>query len=148
LYEQARCLGDAGLGEQAQAKYQELFRKALEEGVLPPLDSSFRSVLEGGKEDAWAKLMRETAAKCAADKNRPVIVTLAWQCYQLGDMAMADALLDQALKDVSPEEKAFTGIAAIKFLNATSRYDRADALLRDLLAEPALAASAGLWRLA
>jgi Tfp pilus assembly protein PilF len=116
--------------------------------VLPPLDSSFRSVLESGKEDIWARLMRETAAKCAEKKARPVIVTLAWQCYQLGDIAMADTLLDQALSHVPADEKAYTSIAAIHFLNATSRYDRADQIVRDLLAEPVYAKSSGLWRLA
>ena len=73
--------------------------------MLPPLDSSFRSVLEGGKEDIWARLMRETAALCAKKKARPVIVTLAWQCYQLGDTAMADTLLDQALAGCRPTRR-------------------------------------------
>ena len=100
------------------AKYQALFQAALKEGVLPPLDSSFRSVLEGGKQDIWAKLMRETAARVRQKKARPVIVTLAWQCYQLGDAAMADTLLDQALANVPADEKAYTGIAAVHFLNA------------------------------
>jgi tetratricopeptide (TPR) repeat protein len=148
LYEEARCLGNAGLSEPAQQKYQALFQAALKEGVLPPLDSSFRSVLEGGKEDIWAKLMRETAAECAQKKRRPVIVTLAWQCYQLGDTAMADSLLDTALANVPGEEKAYTGIAAVHFLNATSRYDRAGQIVRDLLAEPTLAKSSAVWRLA
>ena len=148
LYEEARCLGNAGLNEPAQQKYQALFEAALREGVLPPLDSSFRSVLESGKQDIWAKLMRETAAKCAEKKARPVIVTLAWQCYQLGDTAMADTLLEQALKGVPADEKSYTALAAIHFLNATGRYDRSDQLVRDLLAEPELAKSAGLWRLA
>jgi ferric-dicitrate binding protein FerR (iron transport regulator)/tetratricopeptide (TPR) repeat protein len=148
LYEEARCLGNAGLAEPAQQKYQALFQAALQEGVLPPLDSTFRSVLEGGKEDIWAKLMRETAAKCAEKKARPVIVTLAWQCYQLGDTAMADSLLDTALANVPADEKAYTGIAAVQFLNATSRYDRADRIVRDLLGEPKLAKSSALWRLA
>lgn len=153
LYEQARCLGNAGENEAAQARYQELFKKALAEGVLPPLDASFRSVLQGGKEDQWARLMRETAEKAA----RPVIVTLAWQCYQLGDTALSDTLLDQALTqppaaDSKPIDrtidKALTGIAAVHFLNATSRYDRADQIVRDLLADEKLSKSAGLWRLA
>lgn len=148
LYEQARCLGNAGLAEPAQAKYQELFRAALKEGVLPPLDSSFRSVLEGGKQDAWAALMREAAALCAKKEARPVIVTLAWQCYQLGDSAMADTLLDQALADVPAKEAASTGLAAAHFLNATGRYDRAGQEVHKLLADPTLAKSAGIWRLA
>jgi ferric-dicitrate binding protein FerR (iron transport regulator)/tetratricopeptide (TPR) repeat protein len=148
LYEQARSLGNAGIGEAAQKNYQALFQTALKEGVLPPLDSSFRSVLEGGKEDVWAKLMRETAALCAEKKARPVIVTLAWQCYQLGDTAMADTLLDEALAQVPAEEKPLTSLAAIHFLNASARYDRADQLIRGLLADADLAKSAGLWRLA
>lgn len=148
LYEEARCLGNAKESELAHKKFQELFEVALKEGVLPPLDSSFRSVLESGKENEWAKLMRETAAQCAEKKKRPVIVTLAWQCYQLGDTAMADTLLDLALKGTPAEEKAYTSIAAIHFLNATSRYDRADTIVRDLLTDESLASSAGLWRLA
>jgi tetratricopeptide (TPR) repeat protein len=148
LYEQARCLGNAGLTEAAQAKYQSLFQLALKEGVLPPLDSSFRSVLEGGKEDIWAKLMRETAALCARKKSRPVIVTLAWQCYQLGDIAMSDTLLDQALNNVPADERGYTEIAAVQFLNSTGRYDRADREVKKLLEDPELAKSAGLWRLA
>ena len=72
-YEEARCLGNAQLNEEAQQKYQNLFADALKQGILPPLDSSFRNVLEGGKEDIWAKLMRDTAKKCA-EKKRPVIV--------------------------------------------------------------------------
>jgi ferric-dicitrate binding protein FerR (iron transport regulator)/tetratricopeptide (TPR) repeat protein len=148
-YEEARCLGYTGKhNAAAQEKYQALFRDALKEGVLPPLDSSFRSVLESGEQDAWAKLMRETAARCAEKKARPVIVTLAWQCYQLGDVAMADTLLDLALEKIPADEKAHTGIAAVHFLNGTSRYDRADQIVRDLLSEPALAKSSGLWRLA
>jgi Ca-activated chloride channel family protein len=148
LYEEARCLGNAKESEVAQKKFQDLFEAALAEGVLPPLDSSFRNVLESGKEDAWAKLMRKTAAKCAEKKARPVIITLAWQCNQLGDTAMSDTLLELALKETPAEEKAYTGIAAIHFLNATGRYDRADAIVRDLLTDEALANSAGLWRLA
>src|SRR5262249_61310560 len=123
-----------------------LSRAAGRGGVLPPLDSSFRSVLENGEQGTWAKLMRETAAKCAEKKARPVIVTLAWQCYQLGDTAMSDTLLDQAVKDVPGEEKLFTHVAAIHFLTATGRHDRADQLIRDLLVDQKLAKAASLWR--
>jgi tetratricopeptide (TPR) repeat protein len=149
-YEEARSLGNAGLNDEAQKKYQKLFNDALAEGVLPPLDASFRNVLESGKADVWAKLMRDTATKCTDPKKkaRPVIVTLAWQCYQLGDIAMSDALLDLALANILADEKPYTSIAAIHFLNATSRYDRADAIVRDLLTDADLAKSAGLWRLA
>ena len=132
----------------AQKKFQELFEAALAEGVLPPLDSSFRLVLESGKQDEWAKLMRKTAAKCAEKKARPVIVTLAWQCYQLGDTAMADTLLKSAIDGTPTDEKAYTTIAAIHFLNATGRYDRPIRLsalswtIRRSLTQP----SSGDWR--
>ena len=148
LYEEARSLGYAGLNEPAQLKFQDLFRAALQEGVLPPLDSSFRNVLESGKQDAWAKLMRETAALCAKKKARPVIVTLAWQCNQVGDTAMADTLLEQALDKMPADEKPLTAIAAIHFLNSTGRYDRSDLIVRELLADAKLAKSSALWRLA
>jgi hypothetical protein len=148
-YEEARCLGNAGdQNALAQKKYQDLFRDALKEGVLPPLDASFRAVLEAGDQGTWAALMRETAKLCAEKKARPVIVTLAWQCYQLGDVAMADVLLDAALDRVPDEEKTLTLLAAVHFLNATGRHDRADALVRELLAEEKLAKAPGLWRLA
>ncbi len=152
-YEEARCLGRAGegildLSAQAQAKFQKLYADALNDGLLPPLDASFKSVLEKGSQDDWAKLMRQTAAKCAEKKARPVIVTLAWQCYQLGDTPMADALLESALKEITDEERPLTNLAAIHFLNATSRFDRADVLVRELLADADLAQAPGLWRLA
>jgi tetratricopeptide (TPR) repeat protein len=147
-YEQARCLGRAGQQDAAQQKYQALFREALAEGVLPPLDSSFRHVLESGKQEGWAKLMQETAAKCAEKKVRPVIITLAWQCHQLGDTALADVLLGLALKDVPADEKPTTLLAATHFLQQTGRYDRAEQLVRELLSDERLTQSASLWRLA
>ena len=97
LYEQARCLGNAGLGGRGPDEVPGTVRRRPRRGrpaaarFLLPVRARRR---EGGH---WAKLMRETAAKCAEKKTRPVIVTLAWQCYQLGDTAMADTLLDQAL---------------------------------------------------
>src|SRR5262249_5253655 len=123
-----------------------LFHDALKEGVLPPLDSSFRSVLENGEQGTWAKLMRETAAKCAEKKARPVIVTLAWQCYQLGDTAMSDTLLDQAVKDVPGEEKPSPQGAGFPSVPAAGRRDRGDQLIRDLLGDQNLARAASLWR--
>lgn len=147
-YEEARCLSLANQKDAAQQKYQALFRDALAEGVLPPLDSSFRHVMESGKQATWAKLMQETATKCAEKKARPVIITLAWQCYQLGDTSLADVLLTYALKDIPKEERPFTTLAAIYFLQQTSRYDRAEQLVRDLLQDESLQQSAQLWRLA
>lgn len=152
-YEEARALGQAenavkGSRDEARAKFQALYTDALKEGILPPIDDAFRSVLESGQQDEWAKLVRQAASRCAEKKARPVIVTLAWQCYQLGDVALSDTLLDSALANVPNDEKAQTTLAAIQFLQNTGRHDRADVLVRELLSNEVYALAPGLWRLA
>ncbi len=147
-YEQARMLDRAGRGDEAMKKFQELFKDALSVGVLPSVDDQFRTVLGRKAAADWPTLMKEMAAKCAENKARPVVVLLAWQCWQLGDVALSDTVLEAALKDAPEAEKPLVTLWAVQFLNGTNRPDRADALMQPLLENTKTAAAPAVWRLA
>ncbi|WP_020470764.1 VIT domain-containing protein [Zavarzinella formosa] len=147
-YEQARLLDSAGRGKEAMKKFQDLFREALSVGVLPTVDDRFRTVLSSYDQGDWPGLMKEMAAKCVGIKARPVVVLLAWQCWQLGDVALSDTILDAALKGASEEETPVANLWAVQFLTATNRHDRADALLQPLLTNKRTIKAPPVWRLA
>jgi len=84
--------------------------------------------------------------RAAVAAARRILVLGAGKAGAAMAAGVEEALADcrdriEGLVNVPAEEKAYTGIAAVHFLNATSRYDRADQIVRDLLAEPALAKS-------
>jgi tetratricopeptide (TPR) repeat protein len=150
-YERARLSLTNGRQQEAREIYQELYARALKSGV-PPIDPSFRAAFQtANKEagaDAWAGWVRQTAARLVEQDQRLSVFTLARQCYEFGDVALAGQLLDLALDgaDRSAERVPVT-LAAVAFLAQTGQYARADELLRPLLADRELADSAGLWRL-
>jgi tetratricopeptide (TPR) repeat protein len=119
-------------------------------GIPPAVDGDFYAAMVGdaGKTDRWTPLMRDTAGKLIEKKQRIAAVFLAWQVYQLGDLALADNLLAIALDGVPEKESFATQLAAIEFLTQTSQLARADDLLRALLTDEKHRDDADLWRLA
>lgn len=148
-YEQAHNLLTAGRRDEARTRFRELYAETFKEGVLPPLDNHFRTALQSDGKDAelWDGLMRQTAAELIEKKQRPAAVTLAWQCYQLGDQPLAAALLAAALDGQGDDERLPTTLAAVEFLWQTGQHAPADTLLQTLLDEPRFAKHAVLWRL-
>lgn len=146
-YEQARSLVRAGKSAEAMKKFQTLFREALAVGVLPPVDAIFRGVQQEHSPAEWPNLMREMAASCVEKKARPVVVLLAWQCWQLGDVALSDTMLDMALKNASTTDEAMVTLWAVQFLHRTNRHDRAEMMMSALLRNEKHAQSPSLWRL-
>ena len=100
--------------------------------------------------DDWrTKLIRDTAAGLLKDGDRRAVVTLAWQCRQLGDEALSDNLLAAALRDPADDvDRLLVTLAAVEYLTQTSQAATADALLQPLLAHPQFGRSPHLWRLA
>ncbi len=149
-YERARNLLHGGRRDEARKLFREMFAEAVKRGVLPAIDGSFREALQGNPQDAdlWTDMMRQTATEFVEKKQRPAVVLLAWQCWQLGDAPLAENLLTAALDGGDEEERIATSLAAVSYLRETSRYPAADALLRTLLANERLASRAWLWRLA
>src|SRR5208283_892621 len=111
-YECARCLSLAGELAEAAASFRQLYEETVNQGVLPSIDGDFREALQRrGASTEWSDLMRQTAKALLKQKQRPTIVTLAWQCRQVGDPALAENLLAIALADFSSDaERFFTSL--------------------------------------
>ncbi len=149
-YEQARCLSEAGQEAKARGVYLKLYADTLKEGLLPPLDGEFRSeLLEGKGKESWTKLMQSTAEKLIADKKRPAVLALAWQCWQLSDEPQANELIGIALEGIKDDkERHGMMLAAVLFYRQTKQLPQADQLLTKLLEDPKQAERPELWRLA
>jgi hypothetical protein len=149
-YEQARCLLNQGKWPQALVRFRELHAQTLEAGLLPPIDDSFRQAFQSDpqKPKAWGRFMHTTAASLVAQKRRPAVFDLAWQCWWLGDATLADELFHQAVSGLTPEERPATTLAALEYLRLTSQLHRAEPLLPPLLATEPYSHMASLWRLA
>jgi tetratricopeptide (TPR) repeat protein len=149
-YERARALLAAGRRAEARRLYEEMFDRARQANILPAVDTTFRDALRGGgaEEDRWSGLMRETAAALVRERRRPAVVSLAWQCEQLGDAPLAANLLDTALNGAGAEERPAVVLAAVAYLSQTDHVAAADELLTSLLKEETWSRVARLWRLA
>jgi tetratricopeptide (TPR) repeat protein len=153
-YERARGLLLRGRRSEAKAGFLRLYAETLWKGELPRIDFRFPPALQRrgrsrqGQQDGWSELVRETAAGLLRQKRRGAVVTLAWQCWQLGDQPCARRLLGTALKGIAGRPERFrVSLAALEFLWRTHQFARADRLLESLLADRRLAGRSTLWRL-
>lgn len=150
-YEHARSLLHGGRRDEARLAFQSLYADSLQEGNVPPIEEAFRSALESNGKDAdlWGTLMRRTLAERFTGQRRPLGVLLAWQCWQLGDQALAQSLLDETLQGPTQgREQLSVTLTAIEYLMQTRQLVQADALLRPLLDDAQLSRIPSLWRLA
>jgi ferric-dicitrate binding protein FerR (iron transport regulator)/tetratricopeptide (TPR) repeat protein len=149
-YERARSLLHGGRKDLARAVFRELYDKTLKAGRLPPIDADFRQALQAdGKEaDPWGQLMRQSIDWLLDKKQRLAIVALAWQCWQIGDQATSGNLITAATEHLASDtERLTTTLAVIQYLWQTQQYAQADTALKPILARPAYAKWASLWRL-
>jgi tetratricopeptide (TPR) repeat protein len=150
-YEQARCLWKGGLHAEARRHFRELYERTLRQDVLPPIDADFRAALlpDGTAADDWSSLLRQSAARLIEQKQRPAVLVLARQCWELGDESLANHLLATALERIPDgRERLPMTLAGIAFLWETNQLAQADQLLQGLLADERLARQPSLWRLA
>jgi hypothetical protein len=150
-YEQARLCWEAGDRARARELFREAYRLCLEGGELPPIDGSFRQALreDGGDAGAWTALLRETARRLREEGQPFAVLALARQCALLDDPRLAGELIDDVLARAAGEPQRLpVSVAALQDLWDSHQYERADRLLRALLADDAFAGRASLWRLA
>src|SRR5262249_33016087 len=112
--------------------------------------NSFRKALEaGGRGTAgWYGVMYEAARDLKAQTRRLAVLDLARQCVSFDNKPLAEELTSLALDGVTDdgERLALTLFSVAGALDA-GRPDRADELLKPILADERLAQDAGLWRL-
>src|SRR5262249_30241541 len=122
----------------AQKLFGELYARALKSDAVPAVDERFYHAMVADasiEDDRWTPLLRDTARQMIEKKGRLAVVYLAWQTHQLGDPTLADNLLTLALDDVPEAERFLIHLAAIDYLSKTAQLERADELVRGLLAE-------------
>jgi autotransporter-associated beta strand protein len=150
-YECARA-AMGGNPAQAREMFTALFQDTVKQGVLPAIDANFYSALgdtvANGAGTYFAKLMRETAAMLVEKQARPAVVALAVACRQVGDTTTADELVTAALAGVDKNQSAGVQLAAAEYYNHAGDWNRADAVLTNLLADERAAKTAWVWRLA
>jgi tetratricopeptide (TPR) repeat protein len=88
-------------------------------------------------------------AALVTSEHRQAAIFLAWQCWQLGDHALAGDLLARALDNMPKgPERLRPALLAIEFLWQTGQLRQADKVMESLLDDKALARRSELWRLA
>jgi len=148
-YERARALRQSGKHPESRKLFLEIYKKAIERGMLPRIDSDFYYAFNNddtGRKQ-WQKLMRGTSAKLIENENHPGTVTLAWQCYQIGDRMLSEEMFATALANVPDEQHLATTLSAIEFLWHSGQHPRADAILTALLKDKKYRQWPALWRL-
>jgi hypothetical protein len=145
-YEQARSLWRAGKKAAAAEQFRAQHESAINDGALPAIDADLREALlaSGG----WGPLLRQTADRLVAQKQRAAVLALARQCWDLDDQPLAGELLAAALDGIAdPAERTAPALAGFAFLRETGQLAEADRLLQSLLADGKLARHSLLWRL-
>jgi tetratricopeptide (TPR) repeat protein len=148
-YEHARSLVNLD-NKKARELFMELHAAALRDGIVPPIDSSFREAFSvaGAGNRGFADLMRKASAVLIAGKHRAAVFSLARQCYALDDPTLADQLVAVAVEGATGKERQQLSLLGIRYWCSTQRFGRADTLLQMLLKDKVLARHSQLWRLA
>lgn len=150
-YEQARSQWKSGKREEGRKCFLALYAGTLKRDALLLFDADFRKALQGDgtEKDLWSPLLHDTARELVKRQRRPAVLTLARQCWQVEDRALARELLAVGLEGIKDKkERLRLTVAAIEFLRESNQLIAADRLLRPLLADAKTSKQASLWRLA
>jgi ferric-dicitrate binding protein FerR (iron transport regulator)/tetratricopeptide (TPR) repeat protein len=148
-YEVARGLLLGDHRQEAGTLFQELFTTTWKKGSLPLIDRDFRRAMQRGtgQPNTWAPLMHQ-AAQFIKNRQRSAAVSLAWQCWEVGDQTLAANLLALALDNIhDDQERLQTTLAGIEYLWLTDQLQRAEELLGSLLADSRFFGRSPLWRM-
>src|SRR5262249_13062209 len=138
-YLHAASLYTAGKKAEAKKLFLELYDDAARDGVVPPIDGSFRQALnDGAAEDTepFVDFLRRRHAKLLEDKRPLAALALTWQTHQMGETGLAGELFQRTIAGVPENEQVFVRLAGLEYLWHTGQYAHADAELQKVLDEP------------
>lgn len=147
-FEQARALHRLGKHDEARAQFEALLTEAIKAGEWLDLDKECRAAFQ--QAGVWPATVHRIAELWLAHKDGGTVaaVALSRQIRALGDVALADEVLDRVVSHEKTADQPRGTLAAIVHHYDQERYDRAAALLETLLARPKLAVDPELWRMA
>jgi tetratricopeptide (TPR) repeat protein len=149
-YEYARSLYPAGKGQEAGKRFTELYAQTLAQGVLPPIDADFRTVLQmpnqEGERPGFIPFARKTLAEFLTKKQYALAFQFAKQMEKLGDEALCDEMLTAILDKAPADERTVVTLASIQVQIGRSKFAQADRLVQKLLEDKKLSQSPALWR--
>ena len=149
-YERARTLANAGNHADSRRQFEELYTRVLESGVLPPIDQAFHQAFHQTPEgrEAWNALLRKASRQLLAEKRHGDLLSLAWQCHQVGDSNLAGELVGKVLHGLGDEIRPVLTLAVVDYWLFVGQIPRALALLEGLLEGEELAEQPALLRFA
>lgn len=145
-YERMRCLQAGGMPNTARLAFDEMYRKALDAGALPPLDATVKQLV-ANENGPWHAPLLAAADQWTSKGRLSGVVALAWQCQLLGEPALAQQVFGRASAKLA-DAPVFTRLAAVNFLRQTGKPTEAQEILKPLLEHPKLSKLPQLWRLA
>ncbi len=147
-YEQARIYWQAGKAADSAKLFKELHATTLKYGMLPPIDGSFRDVLQMpvAGDPMYIGFIRGTLDGLLEKKRHGLAFQLARQMNHLGDEALSEEILTAILAKAAAAERDGLTLACIDYLAERKSFAHADRLLAKALEDKKLAQHSELWR--
>lgn len=148
-YERARALYHAGDREAAVAVFDKLYNEVIEAGGIPAIDYDFRNAFRQTREGAERlhKLLRGAAEKLEQTYGPAALITLAWQCRDIGEQPLDEVFFSQAMAQTTPENRFNLSMLGVSYLWGADQPARAQEIIETLLENETYAAYPELWRL-
>ncbi len=144
-YELGLALLGSAEHEKGNAALLTLYEDTLKQGLIPPVDTSFVTAFLNGT--ANGPRARQTVADLVSKGYGLALVTLAEQCKQLQVPDVAEMILDTLASSTNKgADRIELTLALLNDRVERQKWEEADRLLGELLADPRQAKRSILWR--
>ncbi len=150
-YEHATALQATGKAEdraEATRLFRELHTDAIAAGVMIPIDGNFAAGWRSHERETFVAWWKEVAANLIGAGNRPAVVHMALQTHWIGDPALAEEIVELALRDLPDMHRVAVTLAAVQYYWHAGSMTRARTLVDRLLEDDRYAEVASIWTLA
>ncbi|MBW3540110.1 MAG: FecR domain-containing protein [Planctomycetes bacterium] len=134
-YARAERLASAGRLEDSRKLLRELYALTLAAGLLPPADETITAAIRESSTTRrqWRRLMRNSHDAALAAGSRTSALRLAVECARRGDRALAETLLDRAMRGLVPADDPRLALQAYAIAMGLDAPARAERMIAPLL---------------